>query len=42
MADGYLENRQEDYEKRREAYLRRKKHLPPLRQKPQRPDNEAL
>ena len=43
MADGYLEKHQLDYEERREAYLRRKRHLPPLKQKgPQRPDDEAL
>ena len=42
MADGYLEKRQEDYEQRREAHLRRKKHLPPISSKPQRPDDEAL
>ncbi len=31
MADGYIEKRQEDYESRREAWLRRKRHLPPLK-----------
>jgi hypothetical protein len=42
MADGYLEKHQLDYEARREAYLRRKRHLPPLVRRPQRPDDEAL
>lgn len=45
MADGYLEKHQQDYEARKAAYLRRKRHLLPLssgRQQPQRPDDEAL
>ena len=42
MADGFLEKRQQDYEARKEAYLRKKKHLPKLTRKPQRPDDEAL
>lgn len=42
MADGYIEKRQQDYEARRDAFLRRKRHLPPLKQRPQRPDDEAL
>lgn len=43
MADGYIEKRQQDYEERREAYLRRKRHLPPLKpSRLQRPDDEAL
>ena len=42
MADGYLEKHQQDYEARREDYLRRKRHLPRLPHRPQRPDDEAL
>ena len=42
MADGYLEQHQRDYEARREAYLRRKHHLPPSTRRPERPDDEAL
>jgi len=42
MADGFLEKRQQDYEARREAFLRRQRHLPPLKRRPQRPDDEAL
>ena len=43
MADGFLEQHQLDYEARKAAYLRKKKHLP--KQKPraiERPDDEAL
>ena len=43
MADGYLEKHQQDYEARKAAYLRKKRHLPPLkRQQPEKPDDEAL
>ena len=43
MADGYLEKHQQDYEARKVEYLRKKKHLPSLRQnRLQRPDDEAL
>lgn len=42
MADGYLEKRQQDYEARKEAYLRKKRHMPKLKIKPTRPDDEAL
>ena len=42
MADGYLEKHQAEYEARKEAYLRKKRHLPYSRPKPQRPDDEAL
>lgn len=42
MADGYLEKHQSDYEARKEAYLRKKKHMPFHRPRPQRPDDEAL
>lgn len=44
MADNYLERHREDYEQRKAAWLRRKKHLPKLssRPKPQKPDDEAL
>ena len=41
MADNFLERHREDYEQRKAAWLRRKKHLP---KKPaiKRPDDEAL
>ena len=42
MADGYLEKHQQDYEARKAAYLRKKKHLPKLPPHLERPDDEAL
>jgi hypothetical protein len=42
MADGYLEKRQQEYEARKEAYLRQKRHLPKLSRRIIRPDDEAL
>jgi len=42
MADGYLEKHQQDYELRKAAYERRKRHLQPLRKQLQRPEDEAL
>ncbi len=42
MADGYLEKRQQDYEAKRDAFLRRKQHLPPVKRRLQRPEDEAL
>lgn len=42
MADGYLEKHQQDYEARKEAYLRKKKHLPLIKKRLQRPEDEAL
>jgi hypothetical protein len=43
MADGFLEKHHDDYEARKAAYLRKKRHLP--KQKPrllERPEDEAL
>jgi hypothetical protein len=43
MADGYLEQHQRDYEARKEAWLRKKKHQPDLKYRAiSRPDDEAL
>lgn len=42
MADGYLEKHQADYEARKEAYLRKKRHLPSMKRTIERPDDEAL
>jgi hypothetical protein len=42
MADGYLEKHQQDYEARKEAYLRKKRHLPRWQTSLQPPDDEAL
>lgn len=43
MADGFLESHHEDYERRKQAYLRKKKHLAPVKmRRVERPDDEAL
>ncbi len=43
MADNFLERHWEEYEKRKAAYLRKKKHLPKISQRNiERPDDEAL
>lgn len=44
MANGYLEKHQQDYEARKAAFLRKKKHLPPLKRSIaiRRTDDEAL
>lgn len=43
MADGYIEKHQLDYEARKEAWLRKKAHLPKQQKHLiQRPDDEAL
>jgi hypothetical protein len=42
MADGFLEQHQLDYEARKEAWLRKKRHLPKIKPQLQRPDDEAL
>lgn len=43
MADGYLEKHLEDYEARKAAWLRKKKHLPKTKQNHiERPDDESL
>ena len=44
MADNFLEKHYEDYEARKAAYLRKKKHLPKNIKPhlPQRPEDEAL
>ena len=42
MADNFLEKHFEEYEARKAAYLRKKKHLPKVSVKPHRPDDEAL
>jgi len=40
MADNWLENHREQYEARKQAYLRKKHHLP--KGNIQRPEDEAL
>ncbi len=42
MADGFLEKHQREYEARKAEYLRKRKHLPPVKTKLERPDDEAL
>ena len=43
MADGYLEKHHEDYEARKAAWLRKKRHLPKAAKRTiSRPDDEAL
>ncbi len=43
MADNFLEKHFEEYEARKAAFLRKKKHLPKAsRPAVQRPDDEAL
>lgn len=42
MADGYLEKHQQDYEARKTEYLRHKRHLPRIKPRLQRPEDEAL
>lgn len=42
MADNFLEKHREDYEQRKAAYLRKKRHLPKLPARSiERPDDEA-
>jgi hypothetical protein len=42
MADNYLERRRESYEERKEAWLRKKRGLPPSSKRLERPEDEAL
>jgi hypothetical protein len=43
MADGYLEKHHDDYEVRKAAWLRKKRHLPKAKTRNiERPDDEAL
>ncbi len=43
MADNFLEKHMEEYEAKKAAYLRKKKHLPKQGLRfPERPEDEAL
>ena len=44
MADNFLEKHYEEYEACKAAYLRKKKHLPPIKHHhlPERPEDDAL
>ncbi len=39
MADGYLESHYAEYEKRKQAWLKKRKHI---QSRPSQPDDEAL
>ena len=41
MADNYLEYHQEEYERRKAEWERRKRHLPKVTRKIERPEDEA-
>jgi len=42
MADGYLEQHQQEYEARKKAWLCKKKHQPSLKRNIERPEDESL
>jgi hypothetical protein len=42
MADNFLERHYVEYEQRKADYIRRKRHLPKMPHRPERPDDEAL
>jgi len=43
MADNYLEKHYEEYEARKAAWLRKRKHLPEIKcHLPERPEDDAL
>ena len=43
MADNFLEKHYEEYEARKAAYLRKKRHLPKIKSRlPERPEDEAI
>lgn len=42
MADGYLENQQIEYEVRKANWLRKKNHLPRIKKKLEKPEDDAL
>ncbi|MGM9725878.1 MAG: dehydrogenase [Prevotella sp.] len=43
MADNYLERHREEYERKKAVYLRKKKHLQPIKHHlPERPEDDAL
>ena len=43
MADGFLEKHYEDYETRKAAWIRKKRHLPKAKSKNiERPEDESL
>ncbi len=42
MADNFLEKHRQDYEERKAAWLRNKRHMPKIKHKPNRPADESL
>lgn len=42
MADGYLENQQIEYEVRKANWFRKKNHLPRIKKKLEKPEDDAL
>lgn len=42
MADNFLERHHEEYEQKKAAWLRKKRHLPKQKTMLRRPDDEAL
>jgi len=42
MADNFLERHHEEYEQKKAAWLRKKRHLPKQKKMLHRPDDEAL
>jgi hypothetical protein len=42
MADNFLERQRQDYEERKAAWLRNKKHMPKLKRKIEKPADESL
>lgn len=42
MADNFLERHYRDYEERKAAWLRNKKHMPKIKRQLPKPDDESL
>ena len=42
MADNFLEQHRRDYEERKAAWLKNKHHMPKIKRKIERPDDESL
>ncbi|MBM6993236.1 MAG: dehydrogenase [Prevotella sp.] len=42
MADNFLEQHREDYEERKAAWLRNKRHMPKVKRSLSKPEDESL
>ena len=42
MADNFLERHRLEYEERKEAWLKNKKHMPKIKRRLVRPENESI